>query len=122
MSTDIARDEEARMEIMNIYTMNELLECPETCRMIWCDYSRIIDSKLTPVLEQEAARMFHSAKEDELNILEHMSEGQFVGGVSGLVLNHIKPRLHEGAVLDEPTVSLACLRAHFAKRRAMTQK
>lgn len=121
MSTNIAAEEMARLEIDSVYTGEDLAECPETRKMMLDDSLKAIDDVVRPKLEGEAERLFRSLR-GGCGLLEKADEAAFVGGLSGIVMNHIRPRLRREVVLREPTESLAYLRAHFERWQAMNRK
>ncbi len=122
MSDNIAADEIARMQIEDVYTDEDLAECPETRRMMIDDSHQSIDDVVGPKLEAEAERLFAQAKQSGLELLEDAHEAVFVGGLSGIVMSHIRPRLRREVALQEPTESLAYLRAHFEKQQPTSRK
>ena len=110
-------EEEARMKIQYLYSLSELMECPGTRAMILDHNEQLVTEILRPVLEDVAGDVYRSAKEQNLNVLDSSSEGQFVGGVVGLVMAHLSPRLLDEVVYEQPTVSLAHLRGDLARTR-----
>lgn len=104
------------MKLQCMYSLSQLMECPGTRAMILDHNEQLIAEVLRPVLEDVAGDVYRSAKEQRLNVLDSSSEGQFVGGVVGLVMAHLSPRLLDAVVYDQPTLSLGHLREHLVQK------
>jgi hypothetical protein len=109
------------MQLADIYTHADLVECPATYATMLAHSQELVESQLRPQLERMAWKIYRGARSRNQNLLESSSQGQFVGGVVGLVLSHVRPQLLESVVYDTPTESLAHLRAYFDQKRRTTQ-
>lgn len=122
MMSAIAAEEMARMEINDVYSDDDLAECPETRKMMIDDSFQAVDDIIRPKLERRAEQLYIRTKSGGMGLLENADMDTFVGGLSGIVMNHLRPRLRREVVLQEPTESLAYLRGYFERKRAMSQR
>jgi hypothetical protein len=117
MANQLVDDELARMQIQDLYSLEDMMACPETRKMMLAESRDKAHDVLLPKLERLATIIYRHVKESELNVLEHASEGQFVGGITGLVLGSLQPQWDAAAVYENPTESLSCLRAHVCRQQ-----
>jgi hypothetical protein len=113
MAFELEEEELARLKLETLYNFSDFVRCPETYKMMVDHSNQILERGVLPSLEKLAKRIYLETKEDELRILEDCSEGTFVGSVSGLVANYLKPNLDANVLYSNPVVALSCLENHF---------